>query len=762
MKIILHQQVDKILYKKISLIYFFILFINQNIFSQELPNPTPNLETIKAGSYIIPMDESTQFVSAVSRSGVSYDEFNLKAYGLVYRLLEKGIQVKWAIKAGKQKNEADFTANAARIFPNNQTAEDYGFRSSAFIIDLTTNSSTSTCNADNSLSNLEESVQTIIRDFGNNVSVYTLTNDEIIDIRYTLRIPPKVAILSDGGWTDAVQNIFGRASVPSITISNKDFLEAAECNTFVAQPHIEVNEVDEEYILTIENFVNGGGNFLAQCIGIGAFENKGFFQTSNGFEYVLEERYTSSHNYNNDAVDLPLMQFDGDFSDYLYGTVASYRLNNNSNWNAQSYPAIILSNSNNRNFAASGADINGATRGGNIYYCGGHNYSLDFLGGSTAPIGLDTDTPNFARGIINAQRLILNAAFIPANINFACAGADICLCDGESVTLGCESNANIGYTWSPADGLSCTDCPNPVASPTKTTTYTITPSTGDCGSESVTVTVFPSANKPTISNLKETCGADKLKYVVSFEVTGNDPSDYIVTGGEGELVNGVFTSDSLAINTSYSFVVSNSDGCNDVAEGFYDCSCRVTASISGNEILCEDSIGVASLVVDLTGEDNEDWTFVYTIDGQAQSPITTTETPYVINTSTEGIYRLESVAGSPCNLSSLDGTASVQLKDCSPPCVAFLPEGFSPNDDGQNDFLKPLFNNCSINNYHFTVYNRWGKKVFESLSPVDYWDGLLNDFEMDLGVYFWVLSYDTVDDGLAVSKVQRGNVVLLR
>ncbi len=30
------------------------------------------------------------------------------------------------------------------------------------------------------------------------------------------------------------------------------------------------------------------------------------------------------------------------------------------------------------------------------------------------------------------------------------------------------------YSWSPATGLSCTDCPNPLASPTTTTVYTVT------------------------------------------------------------------------------------------------------------------------------------------------------------------------------------------------------------------------------------------------------------------------------------------------
>ncbi len=43
---------------------------------------------------------------------------------------------------------------------------------------------------------------------------------------------------------------------------------------------------------------------------------------------------------------------------------------------------------------------------------------------------------------------------------------------GESVQL--EASGGFSYTWTPETGLSCTDCPNPVASPINTTNYTVT------------------------------------------------------------------------------------------------------------------------------------------------------------------------------------------------------------------------------------------------------------------------------------------------
>ncbi len=48
---------------------------------------------------------------------------------------------------------------------------------------------------------------------------------------------------------------------------------------------------------------------------------------------------------------------------------------------------------------------------------------------------------------------------------------------GESVDLGVSvsgANSDLTYVWEPTDGLSCTDCENPTASPTENTTYTLT------------------------------------------------------------------------------------------------------------------------------------------------------------------------------------------------------------------------------------------------------------------------------------------------
>jgi gliding motility-associated-like protein len=69
--------------------------------------------------------------------------------------------------------------------------------------------------------------------------------------------------------------------------------------------------------------------------------------------------------------------------------------------------------------------------------------------------------------------------------------ADTTVCQGDPVMLQ-VTGANF-VTWSPSEGLSCTDCPNPIATPDATTTYTAFAETclGEIEEYDITVNVNP-------------------------------------------------------------------------------------------------------------------------------------------------------------------------------------------------------------------------------------------------------------------------------
>lgn len=73
------------------------------------------------------------------------------------------------------------------------------------------------------------------------------------------------------------------------------------------------------------------------------------------------------------------------------------------------------------------------------------------------------------------------------NCNPIKVSPDTSICIGDSISL--QAYDADSYSWSPVQGLSCINCPNPKASPLTTTTYTVTGSQGTCPPSSANVIV---------------------------------------------------------------------------------------------------------------------------------------------------------------------------------------------------------------------------------------------------------------------------------
>jgi len=81
----------------------------------------------------------------------------------------------------------------------------------------------------------------------------------------------------------------------------------------------------------------------------------------------------------------------------------------------------------------------------------------------------------------------------------AIAGASSLLCSGDSTQLGTSAGGGVNYSWSPSDGLSDTTISNPLASPTVTTTYTLTQIECDAvQTATVTITVQTDCDTPSV------------------------------------------------------------------------------------------------------------------------------------------------------------------------------------------------------------------------------------------------------------------------
>jgi gliding motility-associated-like protein len=68
----------------------------------------------------------------------------------------------------------------------------------------------------------------------------------------------------------------------------------------------------------------------------------------------------------------------------------------------------------------------------------------------------------------------------------------------------------------------------------------------------------------------------------------------------------------------------------------------------------------------------------------------------------------------------------------------YVPTAFTPNHDGLNDILKPYYIGIRSLSF-FTIFNRWGQKVFSTSDLNAGWDGNFKSGPVRDGSYVWVL-----------------------
>jgi gliding motility-associated-like protein len=87
----------------------------------------------------------------------------------------------------------------------------------------------------------------------------------------------------------------------------------------------------------------------------------------------------------------------------------------------------------------------------------------------------------------------------------------------------------------------------------------------------------------------------------------------------------------------------------------------------------------------------------------------------------------------------------------------FIPNTFSPNKDGENDYFFVRGNN--LYGIRLTVFDRWGEKVFETTNPFVGWDGTYKGKELSPGVFTYVVTVNYSD---RQTLTRSGTITLVR
>jgi gliding motility-associated-like protein len=88
----------------------------------------------------------------------------------------------------------------------------------------------------------------------------------------------------------------------------------------------------------------------------------------------------------------------------------------------------------------------------------------------------------------------------------------------------------------------------------------------------------------------------------------------------------------------------------------------------------------------------------------------------------------------------------------------FVPSGFTPNGDGKNEILRPVTVGITRINY-FTIFNRWGQRIFTTAELNKGWDGTFNGEPQPAGTYVFQVEGT---DYLGKRIYKKGTAVLIR
>lgn len=99
--------------------------------------------------------------------------------------------------------------------------------------------------------------------------------------------------------------------------------------------------------------------------------------------------------------------------------------------------------------------------------------------------------------------------------------------------------------------------------------------------------------------------------------------------------------------------------------------------------------------------------------------------------------------------------------DC--PCDMFIPNAMTPDGDGLNDLLV-IVPTCPISDFTIQIFDRWGKMIFESHDIENKWNGGIDDYYVEPGIFFYRIAYRWGDKNNQSLEVQlkNGFVTVLR
>lgn len=317
---------------------------------------------------------------------------------------------------------------------------------------------------------------------------------------------------------------------------------------------------------------------------------------------------------------------------------------------------------------------------------------------------------------------------------------DTTICIGGQAQLNASGNGN--FVWSPAIAINDTTSATPIVNPVTPTWYhvKITSANTCINNDSVFVAVNP---KPVFEiNPKQPsiCIGDSVLITAS----GGD----VYTWSPVTSVKNPYGASSVVYpskNTMYEVTITNN-------------TCHVTESVFANvtvttkpEITIKKSNDIDCFIGSAKLEATGGSKFLWSPSATLSNTYGYTTIARLTETTT---YYVEVTKNGSCK-----ATDSIQVKVIKDGAQNgyFVPTAFTPNGDMRNDCFG-VKNWGVVTNFDFSVYNRWGERIFYTRNASDCWNGMYKSTLQPPGAYVYQIRAKT----LCGDVYRKGTIVLIR
>jgi len=323
------------------------------------------------------------------------------------------------------------------------------------------------------------------------------------------------------------------------------------------------------------------------------------------------------------------------------------------------------------------------------------------------------------------------------------AGSDRTICRGDSTTL--QATGGVSYTWFPANNLSCTDCPDPVATPANDITYWVrgTDLHGCTDSDRVAITVIQ--KMPTSAgSAARICSGETAQ----LHASGGVQYTWLPATG----LSCTTCADPTArpdTTTRYQVIIRQSQCFTDTLYQTVAVFPRPTIDLGGDQrIFAGESV---RLFANSTYAASYQWS--------PAEGLSCTDCISPVATPAHTITYKVVVANELGCPASDEITITLKCDQT----MLFIPNTFTPNGDGQNDRFFPHANGITHVD-RFRVYNRWGELIFDmSRMPVNDpaagWDGTFKGQVLKPDTYVYIVQATCINGEPVEVK---GDISLIR